>query len=96
MSRSYRHTPILKDGGTKGKKWRKRQASRKVRHERDPIANGKAYCKLYDSWNIADYISYWPKEKAIQSYNKYDWWKEEYPTERDFINRYWKLVYYWK
>lgn len=55
MSRSYKKNPISKcdpKNGTPGKKF----ANRKVRRCKDAIPNGKAYRKIYNSWEIHDYV----------------------------------------
>lgn len=96
MSRSYRKNPIVKDNG-KSKKEMKSLANRKVRRKlNDPdfnIADGKAYKKEFESWDIADFISRWAKEDAIKEYEskskKYHWFKEEWPTLEDYLN-YWE------
>lgn len=96
MSRSYRKNPIVKDNG-KSKKEMKSLANRKVRRKlNDPdfnIADGKAYKKEFESWDIADFISRWTKEDAIKEYEskskKYRWFKEEWPTLEDYLN-YWE------
>lgn len=56
MSRSYKKTPIVKDGhsGRFGKTF----ANRKVRRCKEPIANGKAYRKVFNPWDIHDYVDY--------------------------------------
>jgi hypothetical protein len=54
MSRSYRK-PIIKDGyGSKWKAVAKRHAARAVRIE-DEVANGAAYKRHFNSWDICDY-----------------------------------------
>jgi len=55
MSRSYKKNPIIKDGrsGRTGKKF----ANKKVRRYKGEIQDRKAYKKLYESWDIHDYIS---------------------------------------
>ena len=96
MSRSYRKNPIVKDNG-KSKKEMKSLANRKVRRKlNDPdfnMADGKAYKKEFESWDIADFISRWTKEDAINEYEskskKYRWFKEEWPTLEDYLN-YWE------
>lgn len=96
MSKSYRKNPIVKDNG-KSKKEMKSLANRKVRRKlNDPdfnIADGKAYKKEFESWDIADFISRWTKEDAIKEYEskskKYRWFKEEWPTLDDYLN-YWE------
>lgn len=53
MSRSYKKTPIVKDGksGKVGKKF----ANKSVRRYKGEIPNGKQYTKLYSSYDIHDY-----------------------------------------
>ena len=70
MSRSKKKIPIGKDSGSK--KWTKRQASKMVRREKNTLFNRGEYKKIYDSWDINDYICYYPKEVAIE-----DWYREE-------------------
>ena len=73
MSRSVKKNPVIKDNG-KSKKAQKTHANRIVRRKlKDPefdIADGKAYKKEFESWNIADYVSRWTKEDAIKLYNE--------------------------
>lgn len=55
MSRSYKKHPIVKvapKDGTNEKKF----ANRKVRRYKQVISNGKSYQKLYESWDIHDYV----------------------------------------
>ena len=63
MSRSYRE-PWFKDtNGSPYKRWAKQQANRKVRRTKN-VPDGKAYRKLWDSWNIVDHRSRrdpWPR-----------------------------------
>ena len=60
MSRSYKK-PYLKDGyKSKSKKLAKRWANRAVRKE-DNLASGKQYRKVYNPWDICDWIFYEPK-----------------------------------
>ena len=58
MSRSYREPYWVDSYGYKGKKLVKRFANKKVRRTFD-IPDGKAYRRLYDSWNIVDWKSKW-------------------------------------
>ncbi len=69
MSRSRKKTPIGKDSGSK--KWAKRQANKKVRKTKG-LFSGKDYKKLYESWDINDYICYYSRAEAIE-----DWYREE-------------------
>lgn len=65
MSRS-RRKPWVKDGYKRpGKKIPKRTANHKVR-KTESIANGKAYKKVYDSWNICDYRWYEPNNDKLK------------------------------
>lgn len=95
MSRSYRKTPIVKDNG-KSKKTIKSLANRKVRRKLNnpefEMANGKAYRKEFESWDIADSIIYWTEEQAKQEYEKKilevgnnSWFKKEWPTLESFL-----------
>lgn len=70
MSRSRKKVPIVKDRYSG--KWSKRQANKKVRKEQEISIRGKDYKKIYESWNIHDYINYYSKEDAIK-----DWYEEE-------------------
>lgn len=56
MSRSYRK-PIVTDGykGSRRKQFHKNCANRRIRRTVEEIANGKAYRKFYESWDICDY-----------------------------------------
>ena len=81
MSRSYRHTPIVKIpcGPTKISK---RLANKAARHK--DIPSGCAYRKVYDSWNIFDYTC-----------NFYRWYKRGkdrwtgYPPSMEDIRFFW-------
>jgi hypothetical protein len=85
MSRSYKKTPIVKDGHSG--KFGKKVANRKVRHFKGDIANGKAYRKIYESWDIHDMINRYPlsqlrqeqeaEEKAIKNNGVPDYRKDK-------------------
>ena len=100
MSRSYKHHPFCTDRKD-GAKWWKNQANRKVRHTME-IPNGKAYRKVYNSWNIHDYIWYESRYGAAAWYNRhvthglYSWWYDKYPTFEDYINKSWAHDFYRK
>lgn len=59
MSRSYKHTPVLKNSraGNKVKKISNRKIRRKAKVIPDDIQIGKSnyYRKLNESWDICDY-----------------------------------------
>lgn len=65
MSRSYRK-PWVVDGykTSSHRQVAKRTANHKVRHTKN-IASGKAYKKVFDSWNIVDYRWYEPNNPKI-------------------------------
>ena len=97
MSRSIRKTPIVKDGGRSSKRGKK-QANKAVRKYKDEISNGAAYKKIYCSYNINDYITYWTEEDAIELYyelkEKYsnwgmDYFEKKYPTLESYL-LYWR------
>lgn len=90
MSRSYRKHPIVKDGG-RSKKEDRTLANRIVRRKLNnldyEIADGKAYKKEFESWNIADYISMWTKEEAIKEYERDEYIdKKRFPTLESWLN----------
>lgn len=66
VSRSYKHSPWSKDGSPGWRRFAKRLANRTVRKARD-VPNGGAYRKVFQSYDIYDYISYCPK------YSHYYW-----------------------
>lgn len=94
MGKSYKKTPIIKDNGS-SKKQMKTIANKAVRSKlKDPdfeIANGNAYKKEYDSYDIADYVCRWTKKAAISSYYKNDILQEKY-TLNEWIIKWKKSV----
>lgn len=72
MSRSYKHTiGIVKDPANKASK---RFANKAVRrYKGDLPSHGKAYKKLYQSYDISDFWWIWTKEDAIKE------WEKDYP-----------------
>ena len=103
MSRSYKHHPFCTDRHH-GAKWWKNQANRRVRHYKGELPNGKAYKKVYESWEIRDYNWYMSKEAARDWYHRRNtemrWGKwvieDDYPTFEDYINKVWAFQYYRK
>lgn len=65
MSRSYRE-PYFTSTGSKYRTFAKRYANRIVR-KTDDVPDGKAYRKLYCSWNISDFNVRWNPKPRI-------WW----------------------
>lgn len=79
MSRSYKKHPIVKDHSSG--KWGKKQSNRAVRNKEEAYKRSN-YKKVYPSWDIHDYISYYSKEMAIE-----DWYVEEArPKESQFLH----------
>lgn len=70
MSRSFKKTPISKDHW--GGKFGKRMANKAIRNKKDFTSSGGEYKKMYESWDINDYVSYYSREDAIK-----DWYDEE-------------------
>jgi hypothetical protein len=82
MSRSYKKHPFVKDPANK---FMKRYANKKVRRTPN-IPNGKAYKKVFESWDISDWRWWWDKQDAIFDY--YDdnlWYKSEYETLEEYL-----------
>lgn len=70
MSRSYKKFPGHTDYHSAYTKWAKRQASKAVR-KADDVDNGKFYRKIFNSWNIRDYVCIWySKESCEKRYNE--------------------------
>lgn len=91
MSRSYKKQPYTKDGGPTRVKFAKRKANKKVRRTND-VPSGKSYRRVFEPYDIHDYINYWPWHEAKEWYeaNKDDvYWLRHYPTLKSFY-RHWK------
>lgn len=73
MSRSYKHTPCCKDH-TRGMK---QCANRYLRRNRLSVPSGKAYKKLFCSYNISDY-------KFLKSFREY---KKDYADYCYYYNK---------
>lgn len=67
MSRSFKHTPIFADGSSSKKQ--KRFANKRVRKFKNDISNGKFYKKIYESYDIYDYISRKTFKESEESFN---------------------------
>lgn len=76
MSRSYKKTPVCKEGN-RSKKWGKRKANRKVRKTTGLGGKSNLYRKAYESWNICDYRTF--KERDVNMKEKdLNFWKKWY------------------
>ena len=89
MSRSYKKNPIYTDGSARSTKATKRFANKSVRR-RDDVPNGSAYKKVFESWNIHDYVNRWSWEEAKAFWESGDneYLRKYYPTLKEFY-RYW-------
>lgn len=96
MSRSYKKTPISKFC-PKDASFEKRLANKRVRRDRS-LYKRKAYKKLYNSWEIHDYVERYTKQDAKKYYkeiiSEYSVKKDsfylrsflkKYPTEEVFL-----------
>ena len=62
MSRSYKKHPRVKDSADK---FMKKYANKKIRRAKD-IPSGKAYKKVFESWDISDWNWIWIKKKKLK------------------------------
>lgn len=85
MSRSYKKNPIIKDGskGRRSGRSMKAIANRKVRRTEDlPIRARGAYKKVFEQWDISDWMFEFTYDQAKQQ------WYEEEATYPRYENRY--------
>ncbi len=92
MSRSYKKAPILKDNV--GSKVSKRFANKTVRHAKH-VSNGAFYRRMYESWDIHDYVFYRPLQQEL------DKWEADHkrwvdPKTKQSIRNRWAKWYYRK
>ena len=73
MSRSYKHHPYYTDGRTPTPKRQKRFANKKVRHTKLLPLKGRGYKKVFCSYDIHDFCSYWSREEARLDYETDRW-----------------------
>lgn len=93
MSRSYKKFPVAKDNGKYSKEC-KQIANRKFRRNLhlDEKASGNIYKKYTETWDIHDFVSYWPWGNAKATYEhpaEGKRFRKEYPTLEDF-RTFWK------
>lgn len=72
MSRSYKKSPVFTDGSAGSTKRSKRFANKKVRHTDfdDLPRKGNGYKKVFESYDIHDYITYESKQQWIERYER--------------------------
>lgn len=78
MSRSYKKTPVCKDGN-KSKKEGKFWANKKIRRSKDLRMGVKSnlYKKAYEQWDVCDYRCY-VECKVNAEKEELNWWKKWY------------------
>lgn len=91
MLRSYKKNPICSDRSNGAKFWKK-VGNKKVRKSDDFFLKGNKYKKIYNSWEIHDYILRWTKEQAIKSYRK-GYYSHRYKSEKEFLDKCWEKYY---
>ena len=94
MSRSYKRSPVFTDGTRKTTKEMKRMANQKVRHYKKGLPQGKAYKKLFCSYDIHDYINYWSWSEAKSDYlsgNCSSYIYNRFPNLKSYYN-YWSKI----
>lgn len=82
MSRSYKKVPIVKDN-RRGRKFAKRKANKKVKNhlKNNDLANGSSYRKVYNPWDIYDWVDYC-------SYSDYLWYNDDLSYSECYKNWY--------
>lgn len=96
MSRSFKKHPFCKDWNRR-KRVGKQLANRKVRAQLKrgiDIPNGKAYRKVYETWDIVDYHFYETKKEVIKDFETRKF-RYDPDTLEEVINR-WARFYYRK
>ena len=90
MSRSFKKTPILKDGRSErvGKKF----AHKKVRHAVLPGGKSNRHKRVFNSYDIHDSIEYCSEAEARQKYESgisSEYLQAEYKSADAYINKDW-------
>lgn len=93
MSRSFKRTPIMKMCPVHGRIG-KQFANRRVRRHKKEIPSGCAYKRLYEQYDIHDWISYCP----LNDYLCPRYWYLLYGRDETIQTtiKKWKKDYYWK
>lgn len=75
ISRSFKKTPVYKDGSDRSKtrKYWKRQANKKVRKCRTALKKSNQYRKIGEQWDICDYRFYEKKPDNDKSERHNHW-----------------------
>ena len=89
MSRSFKKFPCVTDHG-KSTYLYKRMANKKVRHTQD-LPNGKAYKKVFDSWDICDY-KYCNYSYASVAEDVLDGYERGWYDEDEIMSKYYRVI----
>lgn len=99
MSRSYKKNPVVTDGSANNTQHSKRLASRRLRRSlngSDELLQGSKYKRHTCSYDIHDWAFRESWEDAMKKYNdyynRYDWFREGYPTLEEYYKN-WKKYY---
>lgn len=65
MSRSFKHTPIVKSGSRIGKTQANKIVRQRLKDINYEIGNNRHYKSIVESWDIFDYKCYCPNDKTI-------------------------------
>lgn len=65
MSRSYKHTPIVKSISRMSKQQANKIVRQRLKDINYEIGDNRHYKSIVESWNIFDYKSYCPTNKAV-------------------------------
>ena len=93
MSRSYKKCPYCTDGSAGTTKEKKKFANKKVRNTEN-VPSGNAYKKVFESWDIHDYVTHrtWAEAKREWENEENKYLRKRYPTLKHFY-RYWLKCY---
>lgn len=89
VSRSHKKVPIIKDN-KRGRKIAKRLANKKVRNSLN-VVNGMNYRKIFETYEIYDFISYC----TLDEFMKYKHLRRIHKTDEELIQA-WRRSFYLK
>lgn len=78
MSRSHKKHPFNTDYSRTVTKWHKRMANKAVRRYKYYLPKGKLYRRIYNPWNIHDFVEYETEMMA----------REWFRHNQEYINRF--------
>lgn len=94
MSRSYKKEPYLKYApmGNSGQILANRRI-RRGKYKGEDIPSGGYYKKLYEQWDIHDCVDYYPLEKWLERWRK---WQVEFPGDNWYGKDLEDAIWQWK